>query len=76
MKLNELIEGLKILQKYYDQPNGYNTGADHDVIYIYQTQKPVSEEDLKKLHEFGFFQSGYKLENGEYNPDEGWQVFT
>jgi len=75
MKLNEIIEGLKILQKYYDNPDDHHVDADHDIIYVYATQKPVSEEDLKKLHEFGFNQPGFDAEAGEYSPDENWQFF-
>lgn len=29
----DIIEGLLILEKYRDDPDGYSVGAEHDVIY-------------------------------------------
>jgi len=76
MKINDFVEGIQILQKYYDDSNGFHLGADHDIIYLYSTDNPLSEEDVKRLHELGFFQEGYDNETGEYGPDDGWCAFT
>jgi hypothetical protein len=64
-KTINIIKGMQILLPYYDNP-GYHTGADHDVIYMYAPDKPLSEEDKQELEELGWFQSD----------SDGWQVFT
>lgn len=49
MKLNELIAGLEILRKYYyDGGDGYHVYAEHDTICTYQTDKPMSPDDVQK----------------------------
>ena len=42
MKLNNLIEGLTILNRYYDKPDGYHTCAEHDMFYAGPTDRPLS----------------------------------
>ena len=41
MKLNAVIEGLTILSGYYNHPDGFHTGAEHDALYAYATDKPI-----------------------------------
>jgi len=76
MKLNNLIQGLQILQKYYNKPDGYKTCAEHDVIYAHSTDKPLSEEDFKKMYKLGWFQENTDSEEPKYFEEEGWQAFT
>ncbi len=77
MKTKDFLSGLTILMPYYDQPDGYHLGADHDVIYVYATEKPVSPEDVAKLVELGFHQpGGANSDGGEYSPHESWEAFT
>lgn len=80
MKLQNFIEGLKILQKYFNDPNGYHLGAEHDQIYVYATNNPLSEEDINKLLELGWFQDENDIIDGEcdqtYNPESSWSVYT
>jgi hypothetical protein len=60
--MNDLIEALQILSKYGnpDRP----THCEHDALHINPEISPilVSDEDINKLEELGFFVS---VENGE-----------
>ena len=77
MKLGEFIDGLNILRPYYKDGDGYHIGAEHDVFYAYKTERPLSDEDVKKMVELGWFQEdGIHEGEGEYSPDEGWSAFT
>jgi hypothetical protein len=81
MKMNDVIEGLQILQKYFDDPNGYNTAAEHDQIFVYPTNKPVSPEDVARLRELGWFQPdagsrGVEAGKEPYEPEDGWTAYT
>lgn len=48
----ELIEGLKIIEKY--DPSEY-VCAEHDIIFCAHANVNVSDEDAKRLEELGFF---------------------
>lgn len=80
MKISGVVEGLVILQKYFDA-DGHHLGAGHDVIYVEPTSKPVGSEDLARLVELGWFQE--EVVGGDedfgvanYCPDEGWSCFV
>jgi hypothetical protein len=77
MNLPNFIEGINILRPYYDDPDGYQLGAEHDQIYLYATQKPLPPEAVARLHALGWFQPDQDSEEGPapYNPDDGWSVF-
>ena len=80
MITSKIIEGLTILQKYYDK-DGFHCGAEHDVIYAYATDKPVGKQDLDRLIDLGWFQEGATNDEGElpsenYDPSESWACFT
>ena len=82
MTLSDFTKGLDILRKYYDDPDGYCLGAEHDIIYVYSTDKPVSPEDLEKLFAMNWFQPDVdtgdedlpKVE--QYDLEEGWGAFV
>jgi hypothetical protein len=79
MKLDDFVNGINILRQYYDKPDGYHIGAEHDEFYMYATDKPVSAEDVKKLLTLGWFQTdgGAHLETPQdYNVESGWMAFT
>lgn len=79
MKLDKLIQGIQILQLYYTDPTGYHTGAEHDEIFMYRTDKPVSTEDVTKLIELGWFQQdvpGDEFTVESYDPEESWSAYT
>jgi hypothetical protein len=83
VKLSELIDGLNILVKYFDDPDSYNVGAEHDVIYVYPTDRPVDKEDVKALIELGWFQEDVEIDDDDadfspehYSPEETWSHYT
>ena len=82
MKTKNIIEGLTILEKYRNDPDGYNCGAEHDVIYAYTTDAPVEEKDVLRLIEIGWCQEGIDSDEddefniGMYDPEEGWYCFV
>ena len=86
MQTSAIIEGLTILEKYRDKPDGYNCGAEHDILYVYATDKPVESDDLLRLIELGWFQDDADYgddpdSDGEfaakhYNPDLSWSCFA
>ena len=78
MKLSNFIEGLKTLQPYYDNGDGYHIGAEHDQFYAYKTDKPLTQEDQLRMVKMGWFQpdGGMSEDEGEYDPDNGWSAFT
>lgn len=55
----KFIEGMNILQKYFKDPAGYHIGADHDVIYVFKTDKSVSKEDKERLIALGWIKNRY-----------------
>lgn len=82
MRTAAIIEGLTILEKYHDRPNGFNTGAEHDILYAYATAQPVATADVERLVELGWWQGEVHIDGDEeyaakhYEKDEGWECFT
>ena len=56
MNTADFIRGLDILMDYYDKRDSYHLGAEHDVIYAYATDRPLSPGDLQRVIDFGFHQ--------------------
>jgi len=81
VKTNNIIKGMQILEPYYSKPDGYHTGADHDVIYAYATDSPLSEGDIAKMIELGWHQEhdGRNYENefsaADYRQEESWIAY-
>lgn len=81
MKTESIIEGLQILQPYYEKSGGYNVGAEHDTLYAYATQL-LSDEDLYRIVELGWFQEGIewanedKFQKEDYQVEEGWTCYV
>ena len=86
MKTKDIIEGLQILQKYRDKQDGYDTGAEHDILYAYKTSRPLEPQDLARMVELGWFQEAADYGDDEetggdfgvkhYDPDESWTCYT
>lgn len=78
MKTTDLIKGLQILQPYYSN-TGYNTGAEHDVIYAYATDAPLTDDDIAKMIELGWIQEdaeyGDEFTAADYDAEESWSVY-
>jgi hypothetical protein len=65
MKTSNIIKGMQILQKYYNSDNQYVCSAEHDIIYMFETDVDVSEEDVSILEELGW-------SNTEEDCDGSW----
>ena len=77
--MKNLIEGVRILSKYCNDPNDYRVGAEHDTIYAYPTDREISESDVNKLIELGWFQDVYfedEFTYKDYDPDESWVLLV
>lgn len=72
MKLVDFIEGLKILQPYYDRE--YVFGCEHDQFFAYQTDRPLPEGEAARMTVLGWFQPD--APSDEYDPEEGWSCFS
>lgn len=55
--MKDLIEALKIFEKYIGDEK-YPTWAEHDEFGVNCPINGMSEEDIKKLDELGFFWDG------------------
>lgn len=72
MKMSAVMQGMEILNKYFLASNhGYNLGADHDIIYVYVTDNPVSLEDINLLRDIGWAQ-----DTEEYSQSESWHAYV
>ncbi len=82
MTTRNIIEGLAILEKYHNDPAGYNCGAEHDVIHAYPTDERLCDDDLNRMIALGWLQEGTERdEHGGfkaefYDAEEGWFCFT
>lgn len=80
MNLKDILTGIKILQPYYDKPDGYHLSAEHDQIWLHSTNRPVSREDVQKLIDANWFQEDadyedeFKVEH--YDPEQSWTAYV
>jgi hypothetical protein len=75
MRLSNFIDGLSILRPYYDDPDGFHIGAEHDQFYAYATNKAMTDEDVQKMRDLGWFQPDQD-DAAPYSADDGWSAFT
>ena len=81
MELSNFIEGLKTLQPYYDNPDGFHIGAEHDEFYAYATDRTLPETAVNRMVELGWFQhvhvpDGGDFDSSHYQAEEGWCAYT
>lgn len=77
MNLKNFIAGLQILQAHFKDGDGFHIGAEHDQFYVYKTHTPLEPSEVAALVELGWFQPDCDFEKpGDYDPQEGWSVFT
>lgn len=74
------MAGLEILKSHYEGGDGYHIAAEYDVFYCYQTDTPLSPEEVKRMDELGWHQEETSRD-GEwkpeyYDPEESWSAFT
>lgn len=75
MSLKDFIDGMEIIKMYYDDLEGYHIGAEHDQIYLYETNRPITPEHREMLKELDWFQPELDEED-EYDPNVGWSSFV
>lgn len=75
MKLSKFVEGLEILRRHYADQDGYHIGAEHDQFYAYATATSLTDDEVKRMRELGWFQPELG-EDAPYEPTEGWSAFT
>jgi hypothetical protein len=80
MNIKELARGIEILRPYYNKPDGYPHGCDHDEFYMRSTDKPLPLEAVEELVALGWFQEcGPEDEDftaKDYQADEGWMAYV
>lgn len=78
MDVKNFLEGMHTLRPYYTHPDGYNMGAEHDIIYMYATNKPLTESDVQKMFALGWFQPECIVDgdHGPYSFEDGWAAHT
>lgn len=74
MKLQHFMEGLGILYGHCD-PADYQTGAGHDQFFFYATRTQLSDFEVARMRELGWFQPDH-LEKDGYDPDNGWSCWV
>ncbi len=75
MQLSKFIQGLTILSKYYDKPDGDHIGAEHDQFFAWATTRALEPDDIAKMRELGWFQPDQE-DGAGYDPTKGWSTFT
>lgn len=79
MTLDKFLTGIEILKCYYAEPNGYKLAAEHDIIYLFATERPMIVEDVMAMYELGWFQPEVSNDGDDpelYNPEEGWAAYV
>lgn len=74
--LNKVIEGLQILDCYYDE-KANPMKARQDQIWMDVTDFPVKPEDAQKMIDLGWLQpENTKLSSADqYDPDDYWLIY-
>lgn len=78
MKTEDVLGGIDILSCYYKKDNKFTIGADHDVIYMYATDEPLSEKDYNKMKNLGWSQTTtlHSDTYRSYDPEESWCAYV
>lgn len=79
MQTKNLIDGIILLDAYRDVKNGFDLGADHDVIYCYATDRPLQLKDIERMLDLGWFQDdGCSEDTGPsaYISEESWWAYV
>lgn len=74
MRLNDFMAGADLLANHFNDRSGFHIGAEHDQFYVYATDRPLSPEDVKRMHELGWFQED--AEAPAYDPAGGWTCYV
>lgn len=74
MNMQSLIEGLTLVNSYNNDPTGYGVSADHDLIYAFATDRPMTTDDVQRMRDLGWFQM--EAPEDEYDPRESWCAYV
>jgi len=70
MSTLNLIKGLQLLETFRTDKGGYTTSAEHDVIYAYATDIPLTNEAKMKMFDLGWFQEDDAVD------EDSWMFYT
>lgn len=80
MKLNNFIDGLLILRPHFKNGgDSYCIGSEHDQFYVYQTDTPLTEDEVAKMRALEWFQPDPNDDDDNprpYDPEDEWSAFT
>ncbi len=76
MNLKNFVAGVEILLPYYNKPDGCHLGAEHDQIYLYATDAPLTDVDVARMRELGWFQPEQDDDGQPYDQEDGWSAFV
>ena len=74
MDLGSFVAGVEIIRKYYSVQDGHHLAAEHDQIYLYPTDHPMSDEDIAVVKDHGWFQDD--VSGDEYDPTSSWSCYV
>lgn len=72
MRTIHIIAGITTLAHYRDKTDGRDLGAEHDQIFAFATDKPLSDADVEKMRKLGWFQPNVEGNDAVYDPTECW----
>jgi hypothetical protein len=73
--IKDLLEGIAILSKYYEDPEGHNYTCEHDEFIMFRTQTRVDKEDYLALIDLGWDQPEAGNDDHDYDlydEEESW----
>ena len=80
MKTKHLIEGLQILQPYYQRDDVDTTFSKHKMLFVRYTDFPLDKFDVKKMVKLGWLQEHFieryeTFTASDYRPGEHWCAY-
>ena len=72
MNLISFITGLQILLPHYHKQDDYVMAAEHDTIYLYNTDTPLTESEVKKMTDLGWYQDN----TVDYDQSKDWIAYV
>jgi hypothetical protein len=83
MRARDIAAGINLLLTYYDNPEGYHVGADHDQVYMSATNRALTPEDVEKMVALGWHQEHVgrgdyteEFASKHYRPEEVWIAYV
>lgn len=74
MNMGDMAKTIALVTPYYDNPNSVFFSAEHDEIFLPNTDKALPPEAVAEMRELGWHQED--VPEDEYDPDEGWIGYT